>query len=317
MKISVVVPVYNNAPTLSKLVEQINKVHLDKFSQYDLQLVFVDDGSLDDSWEVMSKLSNDANYEFKAIKLSRNFGQVNAIIAGYDAALGDAIITISADLQDPVELMAELLKKWEAGSDIVIAHRSSRNDDRASTVYSKLAYALAKKSNPNIPSGGFDYLLLSKRAKMQICNITSRHRFFQGDVLSIGFPTAFIPYVRLEREIGSSGWTFNKKLKYFVDLILDSSYFPIRAMSFIGVLTAFIGIIYSVIILISWLLGGSPFAGWSPIMITLLVVSGMIMTMLGVIGEYIWRIYDEVRSRPQYIVESESTEWQAPSILDT
>jgi polyisoprenyl-phosphate glycosyltransferase len=237
--------------------------------------------------------------------LSRNFGQVSAILAGYRASRGDAVITISADLQDPVGLMGEMVRQWEQGHEIVIAHRGSRNDDLASTIFSKLAYGIARRSNPRIPSGGFDYLLMSRRAIDLLGTFKGRHRFFQGDVLWLGLPTVFIPYARRRREHGRSGWSFGKKFKYFTDLMLDSSYLPIRMMSSIGFITACAGILYSAVIVGAWFLKRTPFPGWAPLMITLLLIGGLIMMMLGIIGEYLWRIYDDVKERPLFVVQQE------------
>jgi dolichol-phosphate mannosyltransferase len=134
-------------------------------------------------------------------------------------------------------------------------------------------------------------------------SLKGHHRFFQGDILWMGLPTSLIPYTRERRSYGKSGWTFAKKFKYFTDLVLDSSYLPIRIMSGLGIAVASLGLIYAFIILIAWFRSQTPFSGWAPIMVTLLVIGGLLMTMLGVIGEYIWRIYDEVKNKPLYVIE--------------
>lgn len=132
--------------------------------------------------------------------------------------------------------------------------------------------------------------------------IDVRHRFFQGDLLWTGYRTSFIPYVRLKRTIGKSQYNFGKKLKNFLDAILDASYLPIRFISLVGLITSALGVLYSATIVISWLRGETPFQGWAPIMIVILLVGGLIMVMLGVIGEYVWRINEEVRKRPNYVI---------------
>ena len=157
-------------------------------------------------------------------------------------------------------------------------------------------------STPQIPPGGFDYVLIDRTALDEFNKIDVRNRFFQGDLLWSGYRTSFIPYVRLKRTIGRSQYNLAKKLKNFLDAFLDSSYLSIRFISIIGILTSVFGVIYSLTIVYVWIRGGAPFTGWAPIMIAIMVVGGLIMVMLGVIGEYIWRIYDEVRKKPNYVI---------------
>jgi polyisoprenyl-phosphate glycosyltransferase len=301
--ISVVVPVYRNRDTVAETCSRILDTRNRCFPHLEIEIVLVDDGSQDGTWEELELVQKARPGHVTLIKLSRNFGQVCAILAGYRAARGDAIITISADLQDPVDLMAGMVAHWEKGQEIVIAHRQSRQDDAASTIFSRIAYAFARRANPRIPSGGFDYLLLSRRATLLLSSFKGRHRFFQGDVLWMGLPTTFIPYAREKRRFGKSTWTFAKKFKYFTDLMLDSSYLPIRAMSGMGFVTAGAGLLYTLVIVVAWFRGHAPFLGWAPIMVTILLVGGMIMMMLGIIGEYLWRIFDDVKERPLYVVE--------------
>lgn len=302
-KISVVIPVYRNEKNLINTCEKVMAIRRSNFSSLDFEILFVEDGSDDQSWAVLKQLRDQYPDTVSLIKLTRNFGQVNAIIAGYTYASGDAVITISADLQDPVELMPKMFHLFTHGYDVVIAHRDSRDDDLFSNIFSKVAYSIAHYANPKIPTGGFDYLLLSKRAAKILAQLTGRHRFFQGDITWLGFPVAYIPYTRQVRVVGKSGWTLSKKFKYFVDLVLDSSYFPIRMMSFLGITISIFSAIYSCVIIYSWSMHSTPFPGWAPIMIVQLFLGGLIMLMLGVIGEYVWRIYDEVKGRPSYLVE--------------
>ncbi|HPF59836.1 MAG TPA: glycosyltransferase family 2 protein [Candidatus Competibacteraceae bacterium] len=301
--ISVVIPVFRNQETIEETCLQIFNVYQQTFSQHELEIVLVDDGSDDDSYKKLLSIYERYPEKIVIVKLSRNFGQLFAILAGYSIARGDAIITISADLQDPVSLMADMVAHWEQGNEIVVAYRQGREDDIAARLFSKAAYSVAKKANPNMPSGGFDYLLLSRKAVDLLKAFHGRHRFFQGDVLWLGLKTVFIPYIRKKRKFGKSGWSFSRKIKYFIDLILDSSYLPIRLMSAVGVITALTGCVYAIAIVYAWLVNQTPFQGWAPLMIIVLLVGGMIMTMLGVIGEYLWRIYDDVRERPMYVID--------------
>lgn len=301
MKISFVVPVYHNEGAISKTHDKIKSVFAKNLTHCEYEIVFVDDGSKDGSLnEILSLREGDPRV--KAITFTRNFGQMAAMLAGFKEATGDAIINISADLQDPVELIPQMVKKWEEGSETVICYRTDRADTWSAKLFSWLAYGVLRMALPQIPPGGFDFVLMDRKVMDEFNAIDVRHRFFQGDLLWTGYRTSFIPYVRLQRTIGKSQYNFAKKLKNFLDALLDASYLPIRFISLMGVVTSALGVLYSATIIFSWLRGETPFQGWAPLMIAILLVGGMIMLMLGVIGEYIWRINEEVRKRPNYVV---------------
>lgn len=301
MKISFVVAVYHNEGAISKTHEKIQSVFARELTNHDYEIIFVDDGSEDGSLaEILNLKEQDPR--IKAITFTRNFGQMAAMLAGFREATGDAVINISADLQDPVELIPQMVDKWVSGSEIVICHRTDRSDSLLSKIFSNMAYGVLRISLPQIPPGGFDFVLMDRKVMDSFNAIDVRHRFFQGDLLWTGYRTSFIPYVRLRRTIGKSQYNFGKKLKNFLDAILDASYLPIRFISLLGLITSALGVLYSATIVISWLRGETPFAGWAPLMIAILMVGGLIMVMLGVIGEYVWRINEEVRKRPNYVV---------------
>ncbi len=301
MKVSFVVAVYHNEGAISKTHEKIQSVFSNELTHYEYEIVFVDDGSRDGSLQEILRLK-EQDSRIKVITFTRNFGQMAAMLAGFKEATGDAVINISADLQDPVELIPQMVEKWQGGSETVICYRTDRSDTLFSKLFSRLAYGVLRISMPQIPPGGFDFVLMDRKVMDAFNAIDVRHRFFQGDLLWTGYRTSFIPYVRLKRTIGKSQYNFGKKLKNFLDAVLDASYLPIRFISLVGVITSAIGVLYSVTIVYSWLRGETPFAGWAPIMIAILLVGGLIMLMLGVIGEYIWRINEEVRKRPNYVV---------------
>ena len=301
MKISFVVAVYHNEGAISRTHEKIRMVFSDALSDHEYEIVFVDDGSKDGSLEEILLLrANDSRV--KGITFTRNFGQMAAMLAGFKEASGDAIINISADLQDPVELIPQMVDRWQEGAEIVICHRTDRSDKLREKLASHLAYGVLRMSLPQIPQGGFDFVLMDRKVMDAFNAVDVRHRFFQGDLLWTGYRTSFIPYVRLKRTIGKSQYNFAKKLKNFLDAILDASYLPIRFISLVGVSVSALGGLYSLTIVYSWMRGDTPFSGWAPLMIVVLLVGGMIMVMLGVIGEYVWRINEEVRKRPNYIV---------------
>lgn len=300
--VSVVVPVYRNAESLRQLHSELRSVAARRFPQCGMEVVFVDDGSDDDSWATICSLRDEDPRHVSAHRLSRNFGQLSAMVAGYGLARGDAVVSISADLQDPTELIGDMVDRWLGGDDIVIGNRSGRSDGSFNATTSRLAYAYARRSTPQIPEGGFDYFLMSRRAVELLLQFKGRFRFLQGDLLWLGLPTSYIPYVRRERPHGKSGYSWGKRFGNFTDLVIDSSYGPIKSMSRLGLVAAVLGLLYLVAIVFSWLAGDTPFEGWAPIMVTILVMNGFIMIMLGVIGEYLWRIHDQVRERPMHVV---------------
>jgi polyisoprenyl-phosphate glycosyltransferase len=301
MKISFVVPVYQNEGALSKTHEKIQAVFSSKIALHEYEIIFVDDGSKDGSLREILSL-RDQDPRVKVITFTRNFGQMAAMLAGFKEATGDAVINISADLQDPVELIPQMVEKWQGGSEIVICYRTDRSDSLPAKLFSRLAYALLRISLPQIPPGGFDFVLMDRKVMDSFNAIEVRHRFFQGDLLWAGYRASFIPYVRLKRTIGRSQYNFWKKLKNFLDALIDASYLPIRVMSLLGAITSALGLLYSASIVLAWLRGETPFTGWAPLMIVILLVGGLIMLMLGVIGEYVWRINEEVRKKPNYVI---------------
>jgi len=300
-KVSIVIPVYRNEKSLHKTYAEIKNLFNEKLATYTLELIFVNDGSDDDSLDILKKLhSNDKR--IKIISFTRNFGQVHAVTAGYQRATGDLISTISADLQDPIELIAEMVNKCEQGSDVVICHRIKRNDDFLSKLFSRVAYGMLRVSAPKMPIGGFDYVMLKRRAMDTINMFGSKTRFYPSDILWCGYQVSMIPYERRKREEGKSQYSFWKKFKVFLDAILDTSYLPIRLISLAGALLSLLGFIYTFLVVLAWFNNKTPFSGYAPIIISVLVVGGLNILMLGVIGEYIWRIYEEVRKKPSYVI---------------
>ena len=307
--ISIVLPVFRNEGSIRKTWAALKHLFISTHAGLGYEIIMVDDGSDDQSLaEIISIIGEDSNA--KALSFSRNFGQVPAIIAGLKGCTGDAAIVMSADLQDPVELISQMLHAWEDHSQIVICQRSDREDSAMARFTSRMFYNFMKLSNPRMPAGGFDYVLMDRTAIDVFNSIDERNRFFQGDILWMGFNTRFIPYKRLKRTIGKSQWTFGKKLKYFIDGSLNMSYLPLRFMSLLGLSVSIIGFLYAAVVFYARLINKVPFDGFAPIVILLLIIGGIIMIMLGVIGEYLWRIYDETRKRAVYVVRDRLGDWK-------
>jgi len=299
--ISFVIPVYRNERAVSLTYAKIRRMCEADLPSYGYEFVFVDDGSDDGSLAELLELRR-LDPLVRVISFTRNFGQMAAILAGLRAASGDLVLHVSADLQDPVELMPRMVEEFAKGSEVVICHRTNRDDGWLNRLTSRLFYGIVRLSFPQIPSGGFDYILMARRVVDAFNSIDVRNRFFQGDILWLGYKTTFIPYARAKRVIGKSQYTFAKRLKNSLDAILDSSYLPIRFISVVGVCTALAGFAYALDIVYARLRHNIPFTGWAPLMVLLLVIGGVLMLMLGIIGEYVWRIYDEVKGKPNYIV---------------
>ncbi len=299
--IAFVIPVYRNARAVTLTYEKLARLVSAELVGWRYTMVFVDDGSDDGSLEELQAIRA-RDERVTIISFTRNFGQMAAMLAGFKHADGDAVVHLSADLQDPVDIIPKLVDAWRKGGEVVIAYRAGREDALSARVFSRLFYGFVRLSYPQMPAGGFDCILLDRVAMDAFNSIDVRNRFFQGDVLWFGYRTTFIPYTRQRRTIGRSQYTFFKRLKNALDAILDSSYLPIRFISAAGVVIALLGFAYAVDIAYARLMHQIPVTGWAPIMIMLLIIGGLIMLMLGIIGEYIWRIYDEVRGKPNYVI---------------
>jgi len=301
VKISFVIPVYRNEHAVTVTYQQIRQMLAADLPRYDYEFVFVDDGSDDRSLDELIAIRK-ADDCVRVVSFTRNFGQMAAILAGLKHAAGDLVLHVSADLQDPVSLIPRMVQQFEAGNEVVIAYREQREDRFSARLSSRIFYGIVRLSLPAIPPGGFDYVLMGRTVVDAFNSMEVRNRFFQGDVLWLGYRTAFVPYTRAKRTIGRSQYTFAKRLKNSLDAILDSSYLPIRFISLVGVLTACAGFVYAVDIVYARLRHHIPSTGLAPIMILVLVIGGVLMLMLGIIGEYVWRIYDEVKGKPNYVV---------------
>ena len=300
--LSIVIPVFNNEGSLRDLVTEILVLFEDS-DAVNFEILFVNDGSNDKSLEVIQDLANSYPDIVYYYNLTRNFGQLAAMIAGYEHARGAAIVSISADRQDPTELILELYKNFLNGHEVVIAHRAARSDGFFAKFTSRIAYRIARKSYPALPKGGFDFFLMSSRVNEHLTDFEGRFRFLQGDLMWLGFPTALVPYERRARQIGKSGYTLRKRIANFYDLLIDSSPGPIKLVSRLGLFVTVAAVLYGVTVVIEWGRGRDPFTGWAPLMLVILVMNGTILLMLGLIGEYLWRLNDAQRKRPTYVIQ--------------
>lgn len=301
-KFSIVVPIYFNELNIPHTVPRLQNLQ-SVLHDCDLEFVFVDDGSQDRSLELLVE-AQQLDSRIKVVKLSRNFGSMSAIQAGLSYATGDCIGIIAADLQDPPELFEDMIGAWRTGKKVIMATRSDREESFSQKLFSNTYYYLLEKfALKDYPKGGFDFLLIDKQVAQEVIHIDEKNTNVMSLIYWLGHDRESFPYVRQERKLGKSRWTLSKKIKLFVDSFVGFSYIPIRFMSTIGVLTALLSFIYGVIVIFGAIFGNIELRGWTTIVTLITFLLGIIMVMLGIIGEYIWRILDESRNRPSYVVD--------------
>ena len=301
-KVSIIVPIYYNELNIPHLYEQMKEKILSR-TDFEAEIVCVDDGSKDGSYKALLEL-REKDDRFKVVKLSRNFGSHTAILAGFAHATGDCMTMVAADLQEPLEIIIEMYEKWKQGKKVVIAVRKDREDGFFQKLFSNTYYFLMQKyALKDMPSGGFDCFFIDKKVRDVLVSMNEKNSSIVGQVLWAGFEMDKIYYVRKKREIGESKWTLSKKIKLFIDSFMAFSYVPIRFISTLGIFISIVGFILAVFLIVNKFMFNVPVQGWTTMMITLLMLSGIQMLTLGVIGEYLWRNFDESRGRPTYIVE--------------
>ena len=299
--ISVIVPAMNEQDNVQPFYEAVKSV-TDTLLDFDWEIIFVDDGSTDDTvGRIMAVRENDPRV--CVIQLSRNFGSYAAIKAGFDYSRGQACISISADLQDPPELFRQFAALWQEGYHIVWGVREQRDDPWTKKMLASLFYRLVRRlALADLPDHGMDCGLFDRKVVDVFRKIHDRNSITFMTIYWMGFRQARIPYHRESRQFGTSKWPLGKRIKSALDVITAFSYLPVRLSSYLGLFISTIALVGAVIVLFDKLVLGIGEWGWPSLMITMLFLGGVQMLMLGIIGEYLWRINTEVRDRPQYIV---------------
>ena len=305
MKVSIVIPVYYNEDNLIPLYNDIKQKFIDVID-YEYEIVMVNDGSKDKSYDVMRNLSVlDSN--IKIVSLSRNFGSHAAILCGLEKCTGDCAVIKAADLQEPTEIILKMVDSWKAGNNVVLAVRQDREESFSAKFFSNTYYWLVRKvALSNMPKGGFDVYLLDRKVIQVLLSLDERNSALTGQILWSGFKTEQIPYIRLERKIGTSKWTFRKKFRLVTDTLFSFSTLPITLVTAIGACSFGGALIWGIIVLICKLMGMIDVSGWTTLFIFNLLSFGIIMVTLGILGGYLWRTFDASRNRPTYIVEDEN-----------
>ena len=301
--LSVVIPVYYNEESLPLLFRELSEVEKQLSNKgVALEVIFVDDGSGDGSFDAVMKIRQQRP-ETKVIRLSRNFGAVHASKAGLGLVTGDCFLLLAADLQDPPGLILEAVEHWLKGSKFVLCARTNRDDPfpgkLLAAIYYRLLRALVVPDYPNI---GYDLALMDKALLPYLKN-SSKNVNLPLFAYWLGFKPDIIFYERRKREHGKSRWTFAKRFKLFIDSLLGFSVVPIRLISLIGFVVSVMSLIYGVVIVVNTIRGEQSIRGFPTIVALMAFLLGLIICMLGIIGEYLWRIFDELNSRPESVID--------------
>lgn len=301
--LSIIIPVYCNAPSLKRLFKELEALESRlRHKNIAVEYICVDDGSTDDSLVVLAELK-EIHKNIKIIKLSRNFGAVFCSKTGMRYVTGDAFVVVAADLQDPPSLIDSMVDLWVKGNKFVICERNTRDDPILSKFFSAIYYFLVRALVlPNFPKGGFDMALMDSTLLPYFVN-SSKSIFPSILGYWLGFSPAVINYHRPMRAVGRSKWTLGKKINAFLDVMLGFSIKPIRLISCIGVFVSALSFLYGLMVVLGAIFHGVEVPGFSTIVAILTFLLGLIILMLGLIAEYLWRIYDEVNKRPETVID--------------
>ncbi|MFC2114327.1 glycosyltransferase family 2 protein [Bacteroidota bacterium] len=309
MEISVVIPVYNEESNLDVLFSSL----LDVFSakiQTSWEVIFVDDGSLDESWSKISDLAKNHNM-VKGFRFSRNFGHQYALKAGLDMATGSAVISMDADMQHPPMLLADFYQEWKNGNQIVYAvRRDTKGVGSGKKLSSRMFYKVMNfLSDIKIEDGASDFRLLDRKVVDQIKGMQEYFLFIRGIVSWVGFKAKSIEYVAEARHSGKSKFTLSKMLRFGTDGIMSFSIKPLRLATLLGFIISSFAFVYIIYALIAKYILHNTFSGWTSLLISILLMGGIQLITIGIIGEYIGKLFMEIKKRPRYII-SETIENQ-------
>ena len=299
--LSVVVPVFNEEANLSELHRRLAAVLPGVVDSH--EILFVDDGSHDRSWELIRSLAATDSH-VRGVRFSRNFGHQMAFAAGLDHARGDAVVIMDADLQDPPELIPELVARWREGNEVVYAVRTHREGE---TLFKKLTASLFYRllrsiTQVAIPVDTGDFRLMGRRALDAFRRLPERHRFTRGLVAWVGFSQVGVPYARAPRHAGETSYPLRKMLRFAVDAITSFSHVPLQLATWLGFVTSLCAFAYIVVVVVLKFVGIS-WPGYTSLMAAILFLGGVQLVMIGLLGEYLGRVYDEVKGRPLYLVQ--------------
>ena len=301
-KISILIPMYNEQEVLPALYDRLTKL-MDSMPGYEWEIMMVNDGSTDlTALRALEMHERDPRFHF--VDLSRNFGKETAMMAGFDMVTGDCTVIMDADLQHPPEVIPDMIKKWEEGFDDVYGRRITRGKEhwlrkKLSLLYDRL---LQKTTRVPILENVGDFRLLDKACINALRKIRETHRYTKGLYCYIGFKKTDVPFEQADREAGETKWNFMKLLGLAIEGITSYTTVPLRFATMIGCIVSVCALLYLVYILVKTLIVGDPVAGFPTLMVTILFLGGIILLTLGIMGEYIARIFNEAKHRPTYFI---------------
>lgn len=305
-ELSIVVPVYNEAAAIDLFVDKIDEVLKGVCESY--EIVFIDDGSRDDTVSVIRSRMAVSSGAIKLVELTRNFGKDVALTAGIHNASGRAVVPIDVDLQDPPELIPEMLKLWKGGVKMVVPQRNSRRGDSwTKRITANLFYnVLQRFSNIEIPSNVGDFRLLDREIVNIINKLPERTRFMKGLFSWSGYSMSFISYDRVERSTGKSSWNYWKLWNFALDGIFSFSSIPLRIWTYLGMISGVLAIGYAIYTIFKTIFLGIDVPGYASIFVSIMFIGGLNLIGIGVLGEYIGRIFEDSKGRPLYLIKSVS-----------
>ena len=298
----IVVPAFNEEDNIVPFYEAVTKMATDKLADCEVEILYVDDGSRDQTWmRIQELVARDPHVH--ALSLSRNFGHQSALTAGLHHCGGDAVVTIDCDLQDPPQVIPELVAKWRAGNKIVYARRASRVDRPFKRITANLYYKLlSRTSDIEIPRNVGDFRLISREVLQSFLRLNEHARYLRGMVAWLGYKHAFVDYERPERIHGETHYPLRKMLKLAMDGLLNFTFFPLRVGMWIGLLSMLVSALFLIYMAVDATLHQVEYPLYKWLTVTLFGFMGLQFTFLWIIGEYIGRIYYDVRRRPLFIV---------------
>ncbi len=305
MKLSLVVPCFNEEDNVERFFNEVNNVFLCNVDDY--EFVFINDGSEDNTYKKLKEIyENNSAYNIQVLSFSRNFGKESGIYAGLKAAKGDYVCIIDADLQQRPEVVLEMLNEIEKDDEIdcVVAYQEERNEGAVLTKLKSAFYTIINKlAEVDFVNGASDFRLLNRKMVDAVLSMSEYHRFSKGIFSWVGFNTKYISYEAKERESGESKWSFLKLFKYAIDGIVAFSTLPLRLSIATGFVTAIISIIYLVVVVLQKFIQGIDVPGYATIIVLILFLGGMQLFCLGILGEYLAKVYVQSKNRPIYILK--------------
>jgi polyisoprenyl-phosphate glycosyltransferase len=303
-KLSIIVPCYYNADNIPELTRTLFSEEPNFPGPVSFEYIFVDDGSKDGTYQALLDVHHKHPTKVKLIRLARNFGTSNAVLAGLNHATGDVFTIISADLQDPPSLLVQMYTHWKNGIKLIVANREVREEPMMQRLLSNTFHYLMRRfALPNTPPGGFDLVMYDRQIRDLIVKMDERNAHLPYVYLWLGFDYVNIPYRRRKREIGTSKWTLQKKIKSMIDCFVAFSFVPIQSLAIMGIISGLIALGLGIYLIVQKYYGNIPVEGWTSLMVVMLLVSSFQMMGLGILGEYIWRGLDSARRRPNFVID--------------